>query len=141
VVFANDCSKMIFSEFPDFEQSHRWKDHLEFWGEDKPGLCAIFSTFSDYISDNLKGDNSKIDFIKVFDFVEMLMKEGDQETQDSAATCFLENLINFTSSSHVALPAKTFVYLLGPESLAYCKAWDEFTGVKTEGLWDDMSNT
>ncbi len=128
---------MIFSEFPDFEKSDRWKSHLEFWGEEKPGLCAVFSTFSDYIADNLKENNVRIDFVKVFDFVEMLLKEGDQETQDSAATCFLENLINFTSSLDDTLPPKTFVHLLGPESRAYCKAWDEFTGVKTEGLWNE----
>jgi hypothetical protein len=64
--------------------------------------------------------------------IEHLMLQGDDAVKDAVATCFLENLINRTSAGDI--PAANFVHLLGPESVAYCKAWDEFTGVKTEGL-------
>lgn len=45
---------------------------------------------------------------------------------------FLENLVN--SSSNGRFGSKDFTKFLGPKSIEYCKAWDEFTGVKTEGL-------
>ena len=33
----------------------------------------------------------------------------------------------------------SFIQYLGEESIGYCKAWDEFCGVKTKGLWDESS--
>lgn len=68
----------------------------------------------------------------VFDVAERLMVEGDNEVKDAVATCFLENLLNVASAGRI--DASKFVDLLGPESRAYCRAWDEFTGVHTEGL-------
>ena len=47
-------------------------------------------------------------------------------------TCFLENLMNRTPSK---IDPKTFVPLLGQRSREYCKAWDEFCGTRTDGLW------
>ena len=48
------------------------------------------------------------------------------------ATNFLEGLQNIESSGQVS--ASEFVPFLGSKSKEYCKAWDEFTGVKTPGL-------
>lgn len=71
--------------------------------------------------------------VKIFDFIEMLMCEGDQIVGDCAATCFLENLVNY--AGHGSVQASSFIPLLGPESREYCKGWDKFTGVQTPGLW------
>lgn len=68
----------------------------------------------------------------------MLLREGNQDVQDAAATCFLENILNYDSAGR--LKASSFVHLLGTESKAYCKARDEFTGVKTPGLWDESAS-
>lgn len=62
------------------------------------------------------------------------MLEGDQEVQDAAATCFLENLQHQVDVGKV--PGALSSSLLGSESRDYCKAWDEFTGVKTKELED-----
>jgi hypothetical protein len=71
----------------------------------------------------------------------MLLNEGDQAVRDAAATCFLENLINYTSSDDIPrifLDPFSFVHYLGPKSKAYCRAWYEFTKIKTPGLWGDV---
>lgn len=135
MVFENDCSKLIFEEFPEFEHSKDWQDHLVFWEGEKQSLGIEMATFSHFISDSLNNNVYHLNFEKVFNFIEFLMIEGDNEVKNAAATQFLENLINRTSSGE--LDPKKFVHLLGPKSREYCKAWDEFTDVKTEGLWDD----
>lgn len=71
---------------------------------------------------------------EIFLLIESFLKEGDRDLQDAAATCFLENLINYAAWG--SLKPETFLCYLGIESKKYCKAWDEFTGTKTEGLWD-----
>lgn len=60
------------------------------------------------------------------------MLEGNDKVRDAVATCFLENLINAVAWGRI--PSSSFIHLLGEESKKYYKAWDEFTGVKTEGL-------
>lgn len=66
---------------------------------------------------------------KIFNLVENINVNGEQSDRDYVCTCFLENLQNknydFTR----------VVDMLGPESIAFCKAWDEFTGCKTKGLY------
>jgi hypothetical protein len=86
--------------------------------------------FTDYVSDLIEQGETK-DLPRIFTFIEKLIVEGDQDVKDAAATCFLENLINYSDNT---IPASSFVPLLGPKSRDYCKGWDEFTGVKTEGL-------
>jgi hypothetical protein len=33
------------------------------------------------------------------------------------------------------IPYERFIPYLGEKSKEYCRAWDEFTGVKSPGLW------
>ncbi|NJN53980.1 MAG: hypothetical protein HC804_04000 [Anaerolineae bacterium] len=89
------------------------------------------SEFSDYAADLIL--NEKLALLpEIFNLMEQFLVEGEPIVQDVTATCFLENLINRAGTT---LDPKTFVHLLGPKSIAYCQAWDEFTGVYTEGLW------
>lgn len=124
---------MILEKFPEFKESLEWKEHLEFWDNEEAGSCNEMSVFSHYINRRLNENASEEEIKLVFDFIEFLMKEGDQATRDVAATCFLENLLNYDSAGR--LKAKIFIPFLGEESRGYCIAWDEFTGVKTDGLW------
>lgn len=136
MVFENDCSKLIFEEFPDFVKSKHWQEHLEFWNGEKQCLGLEMAVFSHFISDSLNKNIYHLDFKKVFNFIEFLLSDGDADVQNAATTQFLENLINRTSSG--VLDPKKFISLLGPRSCEFCKAWDEFTGVKTEGLWNNI---
>jgi len=100
----------------------------------KPGYRILrndVAAFSDYVGYQInqgKRDNLKT----IFDLIEELLTDGDQDVKDAAATCFLENLINLASANKLFSP--DFVPFLGTNSRAYCEAWDSFTGVKTEGL-------
>jgi hypothetical protein len=49
------------------------------------------------------------------------------------ATSFLEHLL---SQSPDEINFRNVVQYWGAHTIGYCKAWDEFTGVKTKGLWD-----
>lgn len=122
----------ILEKFPEFNLA--WQEHLEWWeGENRPGLCTDMSAFSGYVLTLLENKANSEYLRSIFLFIEQLMVEGDDDVQTAAATCFLENIINSTGWEKI--PASTFVEFLGEESKKYCKAWDEFTGVKTEGLW------
>ena len=67
----------------------------------------------------------------VFRLAEQGLVEGTETVKDAVATQFLETL-QHGSDSEVA---SVWLPMLGEESRAYCRAWDEFTGVRTPGLW------
>ncbi len=133
MVTEEQVMNLILQKFPSFNDA--WEKHLAWWENDKPGLCNDISVFSRYVIELIQKGESEEKLKEIFTFVEKLMNEGSQKVQEAVATCFLENLINATSWETIS-PA-SFVNLLGPESKEYCKAWDEFTKVKTAGLWDD----
>ena len=62
--------------------------------------------------------------------VERAITVGDDHTRAAVATGFLEALINDVSRPGLEL----IVERLGPESKAFCRGWDEFTGLRTPGL-------
>lgn len=121
--------QLILKNFPNFEVE--WQEHLAWWDGDPAGLSNDMAAFSRYVLGLLKKNQHNEETQEIFIFVEKLLIEGDEAVGNAAATCFLENLINAISWGRV--PAN-FIYLMGPESKKYCKAWDDFTGVKTEGL-------
>lgn len=127
-----ECMPLILEKFPGFQP--RWQKHLAFWGEEEAGLCNDVSAFSHYVEELINENKSTL-LGEIFNLAEYLMKEGDETVRTAIATCFLENLINF--ASHGSIQASGFVEFLGPESRDYCKAWDEFCGAKTEGLWEE----
>jgi hypothetical protein len=129
VISKEECMKIILQEVPEFDE--HWQAHLKYWGDEEAGLCNDMSEFSKYAADLIQ-NGQFANLPVVFDVAERLMVEGDNEVKDAVATCFLENLLNIAGTEQ--LDASKFVDLLGPESRAYCKAWDEFTGVYTEGL-------
>lgn len=136
MVFSDYDPQVTFREFPDFLKSEYWRkyepDRHIYSG--KPHMD--FSIFTDFIAEKIK--NKEIASLrKIFEFLERCVASDDKDLGEAATTCCLENLINFSSSSDVDfyVDPKIFVPLLGPKSKEYCKAWDEFTKVKTPGLW------
>lgn len=72
--------------------------------------------------------------VELFELIEQFVSEGDEGVSNAACTCFIENLQNIASHDDNEFEYSHFVSLLGPESRAYAKAWDEFTGIRTDGL-------
>ena len=119
-----------FSGFAPYWEEYRreWSD----WPGEPPGFCLEIAEFSRYLAAVIAGEDEG-DLPAAFALVERFMVEGDEEVHTAAATCCLENTMNRTPS----LDPARFVPLMGPKSRAYCRAWDEFCGVRTAGLWDD----
>lgn len=125
------CSQIMFDLIPEFET--RWATYLKTWGEDCGGLCVRCSEFAGLAIEKFHR-MSQTERKLLFGTVELFLTEGDEDVQDAVATCFLEDIASAVYENKVS--AKLLVPLLGEESRAYCKAWDEFTGVKTPGLCD-----
>lgn len=115
---------------PDFKTA--WEKHLNYWNGDSRGSCIDMSEFSRFVIKLIK-ENTIESLPKIFLLIEDFLIHGDEEIQNVTATCFLENIINVTGGD---IHSNKFIHLLGKESKEYCKAWDDFTGVKTNGLYD-----
>ena len=140
MVLPNKATKTVIDKFPNLQKSIYWEEYylfVDYNGKEDLECCGVMTTLSMYVRDILSktlSDEKEQEIKEIFSLIEFFIDEGNQSVQDAASTCFLENLINSTSWGK--LKSETFLCYLGPESKAYCKAWDEFTGVKTEGLWD-----
>lgn len=129
MINKDQCMNLLLKEVPEFETV--WQIHLEYWGDDDAGLSNDINEFSAFIISNI----SEMDGLKkqsLFTLVEELLNKGDVITKDAIATCFLENILNAVSENKFS--SGEFVHLLGSESRAYCKSWDEYTEVETLNL-------
>jgi len=124
-----ECNKLLKEKFPNFIPY--WEAEISLWGDE--GILALFGPFADYAIDVIKTNNpSQLKII--LDYVEFLLCEGDQSVQNGVATVFLEDLMN---KDPAEFKFKTICQYLGKNSLDYCRAWDKFCGIRTEGLWED----
>jgi hypothetical protein len=121
--------ELMKEKFPKFIPY--WEAYINDHGSDN-GITIQMFPVGDYAIDVIKSKD-EIEIKRIFDFVELLLHEGDQSMQDAAATGLLEHLLN---KDPVEIKFSTFVKHMGEEAIAYCKAWDKFTGVRTEGLWN-----
>jgi hypothetical protein len=133
MIESNQCLELLIEKFPAFKESHA--KYLAYWGNDDPGAYSDMFAFTNYVMDLILENHDQIILKKIFDYIEHLLIEGSPEVREAVTTCFLENLINSSVSKEIS--SLQFVYLLGKESKEYCKAWDNFSGIKTPGLWDD----
>ena len=124
---------MLLDLFPDFNGSlQNYLQYYEFT-EDERTIGQDITAFCDLIADKLE-NKQEYDYQKVFDFIEDIILKGDQDVKGAAITMFLEDLVNLAENGR--FETTSFTKFLGPESIAYCKAWDEFTGCKTDGLYE-----
>ncbi len=129
-ISKQNCITLILEKFPEF--LIYWEQYKKLWGNEESGFYNDMSEFSHYIIDALvrkQADTAQIR--EIFNFVEYLLVNGDDDVKNALSTCVLENILNQTDQIDPA----DFVPFLGNESREYCKAWDQFTGLKTEGLW------
>ena len=133
MISSEAAVRLILERVPEFLS--RWRRHQEYWQGASPGLCIDMAEFAHYVAEDLipSGKTDRVD--KALELIEELITKGSSEVQTAATTCFLESLLHQASMGNI--DARSFVSFLGPESRAFCKAYDQFTGVHTEGLWDD----
>lgn len=137
------CIESLIKEFPEFlpiwdsyKSEYKILDEevcgiTPFWGD--TSFFGGMAKFSDYVSDLLKENEvNSMQISRIFSFMEYLLVNGDQDVKNGVTTCFLENILNQTPEQ---IDPNKFVQHLGIESKKYCQAWDEFSGIRTEGLW------
>lgn len=107
----------------------RTEEVYEFWGEDVPPNTVAAGEMgweTCEVIDLLTDSEMK----KIADLVEQMCGEGD-DVATAVMTGFLEAFVARATEKESVVK---FVRMLGPESRAYCEAWDRFTGVVTPGL-------
>jgi hypothetical protein len=109
-----------------------WNRQCDLWTADDGSFTVhgVFAVFSDYIADRL-GRAADPDLLRVFEYVESKVTDDNSDVDNAACTCFLENLMNRVPET---IPPQHLVPFLGPKSRRFCRAWDEWCGVKTQGL-------
>jgi hypothetical protein len=90
---------------------------------------GVFSDFSTLVIDQLESGTLESPH-KLFSYIESVVVAGG-EPANAACTCFLENILNRIPGP---VDPESFVPYLGQQSAKFCRAWDDFTGVKTHGL-------
>jgi len=120
-----DKLKEFIPEFPDYWNS----DDAGFNFGSESTIHGVFSDFSTLVIEKLESGKLK-NGEQLFNFIESVVNEGG-EPANAACTCFLENILNRIPGS---IEPNSFVDFLGPKSVKFCRGWDEFTGVKTNGL-------
>lgn len=129
-ITEENCMELILKKFPGFQSA--WDSYKAAWSGETTTIWGEMFEFSSYVSDLLIDEKSNPALIgEIFSYIEYLLANGNENVQNAACTCFLENILNITPTK---INPGRFVPFLGPESRKYCKGWDEFTGVQTEGL-------
>jgi len=122
--YTEKMSKLI----PSFEE-HWYSDDACFNFGEESSIYGVFSDFSTLVIDRLK-NNHLTNAEQVFSFIESVVVLGGDEA-NAACICFLENILNLVPNE---IEPKTFVPFLGQKSRKFCRDYDIFTGVKTNGL-------
>ncbi len=128
-ITEENCMETLVEQFSGF--AGYWSSYIKEGGADD-GLTIKLMSFARYIIDLAK-NNETSELEKIFNFVEYLVCHGDESVQTAMTTGLLEGLLNISPER---INFKVICPYLGKESKEYCRAWDEFCGLKTEGLWD-----
>jgi hypothetical protein len=111
--------RALLEAFPDF--SERWKKHVKWWRGNPAGSYNDMSEFFvHFVVEDLYEKGNLDEARRIFQLLEKLFVEGDQETRDLIGLGFFETLQNFASWR----PGGNKVYeqFFGPMSK---QAWSE----------------
>ena len=119
---AGEAVKSLINLCPGIAQS--WSEHLEFWGDDERGHFNDISVVSPFIVDSYRAGQTEW-FSEVFDQVERLVANTDEDIRGRAIVGLLENIQDNMSWTEEGY--HVFEPWLGPKSL---EAWRQL-----EVLW------
>jgi hypothetical protein len=118
VITKAQCVALILREVPAFCPT--WQEHLDCWGDEEAGFWNDVAAFSQFFRD-VSGDLTNDGCSRIFDLIEQLMVEGDEDVRNAVATCFLENIANWVGEDD--LPSGADFSYLGEESRTYFQAY------------------
>lgn len=108
---------------PAFEE--RWKEHLQYWGNEERGIFNDTGEFAHFVVDSYSKNDTSF-FPALFDILEKIINDGDEKACAAATVGILESI--HTISSNREFGPDPFERWLRPKSLAF---WRE-----NEKLWD-----
>ena len=104
--------------FPDF--SDRWEKHVAWWGGKPAGSYMDMAEFVQFVVEDLYEKGNLDETRRVFDLLEKLLAEADQETRNLIGLGFFETLQNFASWRPSG--NKAYEQFFGPTSM---QVWSE----------------
>jgi hypothetical protein len=123
MITKQDVMPALLGACPGFAPT--WAEHLKWWGNEERGIFNDTAELATYVVLSYeRGDTSE--FTAVFDTVERILRDGDEEARGAASVGVLESVQ--VQASHYAFGPTVFLKWLGPLSH---QAWSEI-----EALWD-----
>ncbi len=147
MVFTNKYSEILISKFSNFGASKSLEETILFFCSNREDIDehVVFTGLTRYVIDELIKSNISVtdEEIEIYIYLEEMLHKfstyelGTAENLFSNAlcVCFLENLLNCASAEEIDY--NRFINYLGNKCQRFCKSWDQFTGVRSPGLWSD----
>lgn len=104
---------------------------IDEWSPDAPPLTIVFSNLGRSIC-RYASILTKTELAELCTVVEDLITRGEENVKNAVATGTLEAMLAESSAGRFDI--SLVAGLLGPETKAYCRSWDAFTGHDTECL-------
>ena len=101
------------------------------WSPDVPPVTLVFASLGRAFCENANSV-SHAELLDIMSAIEELITMGDTTVKNAVTTGFLEAILSESSSGRFNVNSVSQCF--GPATMAYCKAWDEFTGCDTLGL-------
>ena len=102
------------------------------WDPESVPVTVLFSDIAHALAASLP-DIQDEPRQRVFQLIEDLILCGNHDVVEGIKTGFLEALLSDASAGQIEF--REIAPLLGPRTTEFCRAWDEFTGIRTPGLW------
>ncbi len=111
---------LLLNDCPSF--SERWREHLALYGDEQVFYMDL-GAFVDHIID-LYEQNQTQEFPAIFDSIERLHVEGDDQVRDGAILGLLEGIQN--TAGNRGIDPEVFAPYLKPESAKWWKKLNDF---------------
>jgi len=118
----------LLQAFPDFED--RWKKHIARWNGNPAGSYNDMAEFVHFVIEDVHEQGKLDETLRVFQLLEKVLVEGDQETKDLIGLGFFETLQNV--ASHRPQGNRAYEQFFGPMSK---EIWSEL-----QKMWAGKSN-
>ena len=109
-----------------------WEEHLEFWGNEKPGITNDFLVYVYYVAELVLLEN-KQELEVASSLIEKFIEQGDSDVRYGATIGFLEGVTNVLLRKKERFQI-LFAQYLKPKSREFCIELDKFWGTKTAGI-------
>jgi hypothetical protein len=120
MITKDQVMPLLLNDCPSF--SERWREHLALYGDERVFYMDL-GEFVDHIID-LYERNQTQEFPAIFDSIERLHVEGDDQVRDGAILGILEGIQNIAGNRRI--DPEVFAPYLKPESAKWWKKLNDF---------------